>query len=267
KGDVEVKNQVTWWPGRKEDVAFAGYTQDATKHLKKLAELELINLTSSIAKPEYLLDRLLSIFTEQGDVVLECFVSTGDMAAVCLKRDRHFIHLQGSSARDEELLVGCVVPRLQAVINGQDHDLENKDSPKSPTKVRQDYYIPFEGGGGFKLCRVGEWLFRRRLEEDIATLNLDAYSSPDRFIAAMLTAEGYLPIEGQSNAGLSLDGSRRCVVVGPDEFLTPDLASDVALQANGIHTTVYYFRASEDFNPALAPDQLYYRRVPVDLVV
>ncbi|MBX7131465.1 MAG: hypothetical protein K1X67_02190 [Fimbriimonadaceae bacterium] len=52
KGDVEVKNQVTWWPGRKEDVAFAGYTQDATKHLKKLAELELSKIKSSIAKHE-----------------------------------------------------------------------------------------------------------------------------------------------------------------------------------------------------------------------
>ena len=42
-GDVAVVNQTSWWPGRdgKKDV-FAGYTQDATRHLRSMVETGLI---------------------------------------------------------------------------------------------------------------------------------------------------------------------------------------------------------------------------------
>lgn len=263
-GDVEVQNQVTWWPGRKDKVAFAGYTQDATKHLKKLSELGLISTYTTTAKPELLLERLLSIFTEPGDVVLECFVSTADMAAVCMKRDRRFVHVHGTSNRETELLEGCALPRLQAVIDGKDFNLEGAETS---TKVREDLYLPYEGGGGFRLGRVGDWLLSQGAKEDIPTINLESYSDPIDFVQALVTAEGYLPLNGESGLGISADGMRRCVVIPPDEYLTPDLSSDIASQSSGMRTTVYYFMSSEDFDPQVAPPDLSYRRVPMDLVV
>lgn len=263
-GDVEVQNQVTWWPGRKDKVAFAGYTQDATKHLKKLVELGFISTYTTTAKPEPLLDRLLSIFTEPGDVVLECFVSTADMAAVCMKRDRRFVHVRGTSDREIDLMEGCVLPRLQTIIDGRDFGLETAETA---TKLRKDLYIPYEGGGGFRVGRVGEWLLSQVTNEDIPTINLEYYSEPVKFVQALVAAEGYLPLNGELGLGISADGSRRCVVIPPDTYLTPDLGSDIASQSGGMRTTVYYFMSTEDFDPGVTPPDLSYRRVPMDLVV
>lgn len=255
ESDVVVRNQMTWWPGRKENEVAAGYTQDATKHLKKLNELGLIKAAPKTAKPEMLLDRLLSIFTEPGDVVLECFVSTGDMAAVAMKRSRRFVHLQGESIRDVELLHDCVIPRLEAVAKGADNDLEG---------VGADTYIPFGGSGGFVFALIGPWLFEKRPSEDIAILNLEDYAEPKNFVQALMTAEGYFPIDGAR--GVSPDGSRRCVVIDPDSYLTEQLAAEIASNPSGVRTTVYYFMASEDFDPELVADGVSYRRVPMELV-
>lgn len=255
ESDVVVRNQVTWWPARKDKDVAAGCTQDATKHLNKLRDLGLIKTATRTAKPEMLLDKLLAIFTQPGDVVLECFVSTGDMAAVCMKRSRRFVHLQGEATRDLELLADCVVPRLEAVAAGRDTGLPD---------VGADLYIPFPGGSGFVTARVGPWIFERRPNEDIATLNLEDYPEPKDFVRALMTAEGYFPIDG--SVGISPDGSKRCVVIDPDSYLTEQVAAEIASSSAEVRTTVYYFMATDDFDPELTADGVSYRRVPTELV-
>ena len=70
-GELVVENQQTWWPGRvqagSKTTAFAGYTEDATKHLKAMKELNLITTEASSAKPEHLMARLIDIFTGPDD--------------------------------------------------------------------------------------------------------------------------------------------------------------------------------------------------------
>jgi hypothetical protein len=153
---------------------------------------------------------------------------------------------------------------LQAVIDGKDFDLENNETT---TSLRDDLYIPYEGGGSFCIGRVGEWLLSRGPDEDIPTMNLDSYSTPGEFVEALITAEGYFPIDMENGIGISSDGMRRCVVIPPDTYLTTDLGSEIASQSTGMRTTVYYFKSSDDFDSHVGPPDVSYRRVPVDLVV
>ena len=226
-GDVKVENQQTWWPGRipsgSSSVAFAGYTEDATKHLKALKDLRLIKREVSTGKPEHLLARLIDIFTDLDDTVLEVFGSSADLASVALKRRRRFVYLAGSSERSRSLLADCALPRLQAVVDGSDKDLESK---AEEIRLRADAYIPYEGGGDFFMASVGEWLVGRGASDDLPTLNSGAYKDSASLLRAILTLEGYLPIGEELGLGVSYDGKGLAVVLGPAVFLTPEAAAN-----------------------------------------
>ena len=268
EGEMVVENQQTWWPGRvgtgAKSEAFAGYTEDATKHLKALKELKLLKTEVVSAKPEYLISRLIEIFTDTEDTALEVFGHSGDIAAVALKRQRNFVTLTGASDRDETLFNECTLPRLQAVVDGKDSGLAEQ---LSEINMRNDAYIPFSGGGGFAIGSVGPWIAGRERKEDIASLNWAEFAKSDNLIEGLLTAEGFLPDPACPSQGSSLDGNAVAYALQPDEFLTSELAAELA--ARMIDTrkkaTIYYFRASTDFDPTALPDGIACKRVPFDL--
>jgi hypothetical protein len=267
-GDQVVMNQVTWWPGREradsESIAFAGYTEDATKHLKKLVELGLVQRTVNTGKPERLLARLLDIFTESGDTVLELFGESGDLSAVALKAGRRFVYLSGTSDRQRELLEACVLPRLRAVIDGKDRSLEDREGE---IRMRSDAYIPFGGGGGFIACDLGTWLFERQLREDFPRLNR-VYAGFEELRSALLTSQGFLPFANDEGLdGRRLDGHSVAVVIPPEDYLDRAKAAQIAsgLKPDYHRVVVYYFRSAEDFDQATLPDGVVCQRVPTEV--
>ena len=262
-GQEVVQNQQTWWPAKDRNGApFTGFTQDATKHLKKLREVGLIAEETTTSKPEHLLARLLLIFTRPGDLALEVFGSTADLAAVAIKLKRNFVYLAGDSGRDQRLLEGCALGRLQAVVDGKDNDLHLHEGE---IRMAADAYLPFEGGGGFTTCRVGEWLFEQNDREDFPHMNR-SFADPNGLVAAVLTGQGFLPDADDPYAGTGSDGSR-AVVVPPEEFMTPELASRLVSAADAGRLTIFYFMASDEFDPSLAPASVSYRRVPAEVAM
>ena len=268
EGELVIENQQTWWPGRDgagpSSTGFAGYTEDATKHLKALKELDLIKTVVSVAKPELLIARLIDIFTDQGDTTLEVFGQTGDLAATSLKRGRNFVSLSGASDRDEALFEECSLPRLKAVVDGKDSNLAEK---VSEIKMRGDAYIPFEGGGSFAVARVGAWLAERRKREELASLNWEKFTNPNSLLEALLTSEGFLPRLDNPTKGSALTDNAIAFALAPEEFLTTELASEIATQnrAEGVRVVIYYFRASLDFDATALPSDVTCKRVPFDL--
>ena len=265
-GDEVVKNQQTWWPARHRDKAiFAGFTQDATKHLKKLREIGVIKEVVTTAKPEPLLARLMSIFTRAGDTVLEPFGESAALSAVALKTQRRFIYLSGESERGQELLAGCAVPRLLAVIEGRDQGLEDVPGEIS---VRPDSYLPYAGGGSFTTMRLGPWVLARSRNDEFPTLNTPAYQSSEDMATAVLTAEGFFPVDDEVVSGIAPDGTG-AVVIPPDEFLTTQRAAEVAsvLAHRFEQSLILYFMAGDDFDPSLRPEGVSYRRVPSEVAV
>lgn len=265
-----IDNQQTWWPGRtgqgKKNTAFAGYTEDATKHLKALQTVGAIADSSAVAKPEMLLARLVDIFTQPDDLVLEVFCQAGDLASVALKRDRRFIALTGSTDRDRSLTSNCIIPRLCAVVNGEDNDLETR---AGSIKLRADGYIPYEGGGSFATSELGEWIVRRHHRDEFAELNTDMYEDLSALIDAVLTGEGFMPVPDEPGLGKHfVDNDRLAYVLPPDEYLTPEAAaSAVAKFGTRGRGTLFYFRASPDFDSQDLPTGIIAKRIPFDLGV
>ena len=105
----EVEGMVpwTWWPH--EEV---GHTDEAKKEIHAL-----FGKTDAFdtPKPERLMDRIIQIATNAGDIVLDSFAGSGTTAAVAHKRRRRWITVEvGEHAED------LVARRLQRVIDGTD---------------------------------------------------------------------------------------------------------------------------------------------------
>lgn len=96
----------------------------------------------STPKPEALLERIIHIGSNTGDLVLDCFLGSGTTAAVAHKTKRRWIGIERSTSTLDQY----VVPRLTKVVDGDD-----------PGGVSAD--AGWEGGGGFRLLKVAPSMF------------------------------------------------------------------------------------------------------------
>ncbi len=91
-------------------------------------------------KPEYLIARLLTMFTTRGDLVLDSFLGSGTTCAVAHKMGRNWIGIEmGNHAYTH-----CI-PRLTKVINGEDQGGITKATG-------------WKNGGGFKFYELASSL-------------------------------------------------------------------------------------------------------------
>jgi adenine-specific DNA-methyltransferase len=93
---------VTWW-----DHTDVGHNEQAFKETKAIATT---GKSFSYAKPEALLERIISISTEQGDLVGDLFAGSGTTLAVAHRLERRFLGVE----QREENLEQYVKPRLAA---------------------------------------------------------------------------------------------------------------------------------------------------------
>jgi adenine-specific DNA-methyltransferase len=130
----EVKQGVTpqtFWPY--EDV---GHTQEAKKEILAVFRDDVF-LTP---KPERLIERILHIATNPGDLVLDSFLGSGTTAAVAHKMGRRYIGIE----MGDHAVTHCV-PRLQKVIEGEQGGISKS--------------VGWQGGGGFRFYRLGPPVF------------------------------------------------------------------------------------------------------------
>ena len=117
----------TWW----DDV---GTATEATKELQKM------NIDFDTPKPERLIERILQITTNPGDLVLDSFAGSGTTGAVAHKMGRRWIMV--------ELGEHChthIIPRLHKVIDGKDQGGISKA-------------VNWQGGGGFRYYKLAPTL-------------------------------------------------------------------------------------------------------------
>ena len=126
----EVKQGIvpqTFW--NYEDV---GHTQEAKKETVKLFGNEVFGTP----KPERLIQRILHIATNPGDLVLDSFLGSGTSAAVAHKMGRRYIGIE----MGEHAVSHCVL-RLRKVIEGEQGGISKS--------------VNWQGGGGFRFYRLG----------------------------------------------------------------------------------------------------------------
>ncbi|MBV5319086.1 MAG: site-specific DNA-methyltransferase [Desulfobulbaceae bacterium] len=116
-----------------------GHNQEAKKETAALLIDENTNLFST-PKPERLLQRILHIATNPGDLVLDSFLGSGTTAAVAHKMGRRWIGIE----MGEHAVTHCL-PRLEKVVNGEQGGISRA--------------VNWQGGGGFRFHTLGEPVF------------------------------------------------------------------------------------------------------------
>lgn len=125
-----IKPQTVWLTDE------AGHNQEGRKEQLDLAEAQPF----STPKPERLIQRILHISTNPGDLVLDSFLGSGTTAAVAHKMGRRWIGVEmGDHARTH-----CAL-RLKKVIEGEQGGI-SKDTG-------------WQGGGGFRFLMLGPAIY------------------------------------------------------------------------------------------------------------
>ncbi|TPI58239.1 site-specific DNA-methyltransferase [Mesorhizobium sp. B3-1-7] len=134
----EVRDGMTphnWWPH-----AEVGHTDEAKKESIALFGASKVFDTP---KPERLIQRIVQLSTNPGDLVLDSFAGSGTTGAVAHKMSRRWIMVElGDHA------VTHIAPRLKKVIDG--------DDPGGVTDA-----TGWKGGGGFRFYRLAPSLLEK----------------------------------------------------------------------------------------------------------
>ena len=147
-------------------------------------------------KPERLIERIVQIASNPGDLVLDCFAGSGTTAAVAHKMGRRWVTVELQPSTVETF----IVPRLTKVVDGKDPggitskkervavaDLPEGMSPeeaqqfntlltraakavdgldpatlkalRTATRTRDEVTVQWEGGGGFTIAHMGPSMY------------------------------------------------------------------------------------------------------------
>jgi adenine-specific DNA-methyltransferase len=155
---------------------FAGHTDAARKDVRTILDSTSIVDDFVTPKPEKLIQRVLEIATNPGDLVLDSFAGSGTTGAVAHKMGRRWIMV--------ELGEHChthIIPRLKKVIDGED-------------KGGITESVNWKGGGGFRYYKLapsllekdkyGNWIINKEynaamLAEALCKLEGFTYSPSD----------------------------------------------------------------------------------------
>ena len=124
----------TWWSHLE-----VGHSQEGKKESQDLFGSDD---TFSTPKPERLLQRILHIATNSGDLVLDSFAGSGTTGAVSHKMGRRWIMIELG-----EHIHSHIIPRMKKVVDGAD--------PGGVTEA-----TGWKGGGGFRYFRLAPSLLK-----------------------------------------------------------------------------------------------------------
>jgi adenine-specific DNA-methyltransferase len=113
-----------------------GHTQEAKQEILALFHGDVF-LTP---KPERLMERVIQIGSNPGDLVLDSFLGSGTTVAVAHKMGRRYIGIETG----EHAVTHCA-PRLKKVVEGEQGGISKN--------------VKWQGGGGFRFYRLGERAF------------------------------------------------------------------------------------------------------------
>ena len=129
---AETVPATTWW-----SYAESGHNDEARREAKILQEND--NLFGT-PKPERVIQKILTLASLPGDIILDSFLGSGTTAAVAHKMGRRWIGIE----MGEHAATHCL-PRLQKVSAGEQGGISTA--------------VGWQGGGGFGFFRLGAPIF------------------------------------------------------------------------------------------------------------
>jgi adenine-specific DNA-methyltransferase len=124
------------------DLAETGHNRQAKSELKKLVPGVPTSELFKTPKPERLMKKVIEVASDEGDIVIDCFLGSGTTAAVAHKCGRRWVGIEYEPTTLEKY----VVPRLKKVVDGTDSGGVSK-------------LVGWEGGGGFRVLDVAPSMF------------------------------------------------------------------------------------------------------------
>lgn len=143
-----------------------GDNQEAKKEVKGINSKDVF----STPKPERLIERVLTLASNDGDLVLDSFLGSGTTAAVAHKMGRRYIGIE----LGDHAYTHCV-PRLKKVIDGTDQGGITASTG-------------WAGGGGFRFCELAPTLLN---EDEHGVMVISPEYNAEMLAAAMALHEGF----------------------------------------------------------------------------
>lgn len=143
-----------------------GHNQDAKKEVKAFNSEDVF----ATPKPERLLERVLTLGSNEGDLVLDSFLGSGTTAAVAHKMGRKWIGIE----LGDHCYTHCE-PRLQKVVDGTDQGGISKA-------------LDWKGGGGYKFYELAPSLLKK---DEFGNWIIDSRYDAEMLAEAMAKQEGY----------------------------------------------------------------------------
>jgi len=209
---MAVTNWLPTWD-KKGKVLF-GKSEDATKHLRNLANEGIINNSfRMISKPERLLHFLLELFVPENGTVMTFGDVNASMAAVALKVNKRFIHLVGHSDNDIQSWNDVGEKRLRHVASGEDRNIDDDLSIEVSTDKCS-----------FDLLSLSDTAIYHQPKTGIIRLDKGTPNDKNKsFYAAFL---GYYKVKDTTlNEYENLEG-KTCVLIDSGEILDSTLAAN-----------------------------------------
>lgn len=180
-----------------------GHNQDARKEVVEFNKESVF----ATPKPERLIERVLTLGSNPGDIVLDSFLGSGTTAAVAHKMNRRYIGIE----LGEHCYTHCL-PRLKAVIDGEQGGISKT--------------AEWRGGGGFKFYELAPTLIINDTHGN-PVIDTSRYN-PEMLAAAVakLNGFGYAPEpkifwkQGKSHGN--------SFIFVTTEYLTAKLIDDIA---------------------------------------
>ncbi|MDE7165550.1 MAG: site-specific DNA-methyltransferase [Bacteroidaceae bacterium] len=152
------------------DIEETGHNRQAKYEQKKLFPEWNKDMWFATPKPEKLIEKVLKISTDKGDLVLDSFLGSGTTAAVAHKMGRRWIGVE----LGDHAYTHCAV-RLQKVVDGTDQGGISKAQN-------------WKGGGGFKFYELAPSLLNH---DKHGNLVINKEYNADMLAAAMAKHEGF----------------------------------------------------------------------------
>ncbi|MHB8510446.1 MAG: site-specific DNA-methyltransferase [Candidatus Dormibacteria bacterium] len=187
-----------WLP---EEVGFVRNGKEEVRRLVAGAE------PFATPKPEKLIQRVIALATNPGDIVLDCFLGSGTTAAVAQKMGRSWVGIERSALT----MTTYALTRLEKVVAG--------DDPGGISGA-----VGWNGGGGFRFLEIAQSMF----EETEAGIFLATWAVNGSLAQATAAQLGYTYAEEAPFCGRR--GRSRLAVI--DGLITSDVARLLANQAD-----------------------------------
>ena len=179
-----------------------GHNQDAKKEVKAFNDKDVF----ATPKPERLIERVLTLGSNKGDLVLDSFLGSGTTAAVAHKMGRKWIGI--------ELGAHCYThcePRLHQVVDGTDQGGISKA-------------VEWKGGGGYKFYELAPSLLKK---DEFDNWIIEPKYDAEMLAEAMAKHEGYKFSPDENNVYKQGYSTEKDFIFTTTQFLSHELLNQI----------------------------------------